>query len=129
MVAQSRTPYYDLSDLVKSCAICGAVRVRKQAKDDAKSFGFATETRIIDFVSVGVFEDIEHNNTDVLNHDPDQGTPFDAYIFRIGPKHVYFAFYKRPNGVWIIKSFHLPQFGDKAPPLFHSPFKLLEGIK
>jgi hypothetical protein len=106
------------------------VRVSKQAKDDAKGFGFGTETRIIEFVSLGVFESIEHNNTDVLDHDPDKGSPFDAYIFRIGPtKHVYFAFYKRHNGVWIIKSFHLPTFGDKAPPLSHSPFKLLEGMK
>jgi hypothetical protein len=104
------------------------VHVTKKAKDDAKGFGFETETRIINFVSIGVFEEIKHDNTDVLDHDPDKGTPFDAYTFRIGPKYVYLAFYKRPNGVWIIKSFHIPQFGNRVLPLTHSPFKLLEGL-
>lgn len=129
MVARPRGPYYLLSDIVKSCSIPGKVRARKKAREDAKYFGFETETRIIQFLSLGDFEDIEHNNSDVLDHDPDKGTPFDAYIFRIGPKYVYFAFYQRPNGTWIIKSFHTPQVGDKAPQLSHSPFKLLEGLK
>ncbi|MDO8947344.1 MAG: hypothetical protein Q7U88_09315 [Desulfocapsaceae bacterium] len=136
MTPQSRDPYYKLSDLVKSCAIQSRVHVRKKlvhvtkkAQDDAKGFGFVTETRIITFVSIGVFEEIKLDNTDVLDHDPDKGTPFDAYTFRIGPnKYVYLAFYQKPNGVWIIKSFHIPQFGDRTPPLTHSPFKLLEGL-
>lgn len=136
MVARSRDPYYELSDLVKSCAIQSRVHLRKKlvnvtkkAKDDAKYFGLEPEPRIISFVSIGVFEEIKHDNTDILDHDPDKGTPFDAYTFRIGPKYVYLAFYKRPNGVWIIKSFHIPRFGDRVPPLTHSPFKLLEGLK
>lgn len=129
MVARSRGPYYHLSDIVKSCSVPGMVHVRKKATDDAQNFGFETATRIIEFISIGVFEDIELDNSDVLDHEPDKGTPFDAYIFRIGPKHVYFAFYKRPNGTWIIKSFHTPNIGEKAPQLSHSPFNLLEGLK
>jgi hypothetical protein len=105
------------------------VRVRKQARADAKKFGFETDTRVIDFISLGVFEDIEFDNSGTLDHDPDRGTPFDAYIFRIGPKYVYFAFYQRQNGVWIIKSFHTPHVGEKAPQLSYSPFKLLDGLK
>lgn len=129
MVARSRGPCYDISDFVRDCATPGRVIVRKTAREDAKHFGFETQTRIIDFVSIGVFEEIEHDNTDELDLGPDAGITFDAYIFRIGPKYVYFAFYKKPTGIWVIKSFHIPQTGDKAPPLSHAPFKILEGLK
>lgn len=129
MMVRSRNPYYQLSDIVKSCSVSGKVRVRKQAKDDAKNFGFETEKRIIDFISLNEFEDIRFDNSDTLDHDPDKGTPFDAYIFKIGPKYVYFAFYQRPNGSWIIKSFHTPCLGEKAPQLSHLPFKLLGEMK
>lgn len=129
MVARSRGPYYQLADIVKSCSVPGKVHPRKKAKDDAKNFGFETGKRIIEFISLGVFEDIEFDNSDVLDHEPDKGTPFDAYTLRIGPKYVYFAFYRRPNGTWIIKSFHTPNVGEKAPQLSQSPFKILEGLK
>jgi hypothetical protein len=105
------------------------VFVRKTAREGAKHFGFETQTRIIGFVSTGVFEEIEHDNTDNLDFGPDLGIPFDAYIFKIGPKYVYFAFYKRPNDIWVIKSFHPPEKGGKAAPLSHSPFIALEGLK
>lgn len=123
MVVRSRGPCYDISDLVKDCSTPGKVVVRKKARQDAKCYGFETQQRIIDFVSNDVFEDLEHQNTDVLDHEPDKGTAFDAYVFRIGPKYVYFAFFKRPNGMWVIKSFHPPQVGEHASPLSHTPFR------
>lgn len=129
MVVKSREPCYELSDLVKCCGTIGMVRVRKKAREDARKFGFETETRIIEFISLGVFEEIKFENSNLLDYNPDEGTPFDAYIFKIGPKYIYFSFYRRANGTWIIKSFHTPQLGDKAPELSHSPFKLLEGLK
>jgi hypothetical protein len=129
MVARSRGPFYKLAELVKDCKKKGQVRVRTQAKADAKKFfNLETELKILSFVANGVFENIEHDNTDKLDSDPDKGTIFDAYIFRIGPvKHVYFAFFKRANGTWIIKSFHPPEFGGKVP--FHLPFDSLKEIK
>jgi hypothetical protein len=129
MVARPRGPCYNISDLVRDCSVPGRVIVRKTAREEAKQFGFETQTRIIEFVSNGVFDEIDRDNTDKLDFGPDTGILFDAYIFRIGPKYVYFAFYKRHTGIWVIKSFHPPEIGDKAPPLFYAPFKSLEGLK
>lgn len=129
MVARSRGPCYKLSELIKACKTKGKVFVRKQARADAKKFfNLETDFKVFAFVATGVFEGIEHENTNELDSDPDKGTTFDAYIFRIGPvKHVYFAFYKRANGTWVIKSFHPPEVGSKVP--FHLPFESLKEIK
>jgi len=131
MVAKPQSPCYKLSALVRACPLIPKkVFVRKSAKETAKHFfGLETEERILGFLAQGVFEEIEHNNTDTLNHDPDKGTSFDAYIFKIGPKYVYFAFYQRRNGNWVIKSFHPPNFGEKAPPLTQTPFIFLGEAK
>jgi hypothetical protein len=130
MVVPSRPPYYELEDIVNACSNSTKVFATGKAKKAAKEhFGLQTETAILQFVHNNVFEELEHQNTDKLDKGPDAGTFFDAYIFRIGPKYVYFAFYKRPD-VWIIKSFHPPDFGDKASPLSSKPFKeLLEGLQ
>lgn len=130
MVARSRGPCYDISDLVRDCSFPGRVIVRKTARESAKQhFDLITQERIIDFVSNGVFEEIEYENTDEIDEGSDSGATFDAHIFRIGPKHVYFAFYKRSNGIWVIKSFHPPEYGNKAPLLSHNPFASLEVLK
>lgn len=131
MVAKSLGPFYKLSDFVRDCSTPGKAFVRKSAKADAKCFfDFETQERILSFLSKGDFDDIEHQNSDMLDHDPDKGTPFDAYQFKIGPKYVYFAFYQRGNGNWVIKSFHPPHVGEKAPQLSHTPFKnVLERLK
>lgn len=128
MTPQSHGPYYELLELCRACRNKGKVRARKKAKEDAKLFNFETEKRLIDFISIGEFEELEHQNTGELDHDPDKGIVFDAYIFRIGPKYVYFAFYRRNNGLWIIKSFHTPKVGGKASSLTHTPFKLLKDL-
>jgi hypothetical protein len=129
MVARHRTPFYKLSELVKACSLPGKVFVRKDAKEDAKSFGFDTQDRLLRFIANNVFEDLKHENTDELDFGQDVGTTFDAYLFRVGPKYVYFAFYKKQSGVWIIKSFHTPTVGESAPSLSHSPFAMLEELK
>lgn len=133
MAALSKCPHYDLTELIRACkrevkSVKGKVRVRKQAKLDAKEFfHLETESKIIAFIAIGDFQSISHENTDELEHDPDKGVLFDAYIFRIGPvKNVYFAFYKRANGTWIIKSFHPPEYGGGTP--FHLPFVGLKEI-
>lgn len=127
MLAKQQGPYYDLSVFVKACsAKRKIVFVRRAPRADAKSyFGLETEKRILGFLSQGEFVEIEHENTNTLDHDPDKGVVFDAYTFKIGLKFVYFAFYKRSNGTWVIKSFHPPQVGEKSPPLTHTPFTIL----
>jgi hypothetical protein len=106
----------------------GRVFVKKDAREDAKNFGFLTQSNILSFISVGVFEDLKHENTEHLDLGPDAGITFDAYTFRVGPKYVYFAFYKRQNSTWVIKSFHTPSHGEKAPSLSHTPFAMLEEL-
>lgn len=130
MVAKSVGPDYDFGELVAACSVPGKVYVRKDAIEDAKKFGLGTKNNILAFVANGIFEDLKHQNTDVLDFPPDKGTTFDAYYFRIGPKYVYFAFYKNPTkDLWIIKSFHPPEHGENCPSLSHTPFAMLENLK
>lgn len=130
MVARSRRLCYDFSELIADCSVPGRVFVRKKAKDHAKChYNLETESRILGFLSLDDFPEIEHDNTDVLDEGPDAGITFDAYTFKIGQKYVYFAFYRRPNGKWVVKSFHPPEVGDKAPSLCNNAFKLLENLK
>ena len=129
-MTRSRGNFYNIKNLVKDCKKPNRVKVMKRAKDDAKEhYGLETEARIISFIAVGEFTDILHDNTDELDHDPDAGTTFDAYTFKIGSKSVYFAFYKRHTDIWIVKSFHPPEHGERAQPLRNSPFTLLERLK
>jgi hypothetical protein len=129
MVARSSGPYYNLPEMIGDCAVSGRVIIRKDALKDARQFGLDTQARVLDFLSAGVLEDLTHDNTECLDSGGDAGTLFDAYIFKSGPKFVYFAFYRRHNGVWVIKSFHSPDFGEKAPSLSHTPFACLEVLK
>ena len=126
MVARSSGSYYKFADFICDCEVSGRVIIRKNALQDAKQFGFETQSRVLDFLSSGELEDLTHDNTECLDSGTDAGSPFDAYTFRIGPKCVYLAFYKRQNGVWVIKSFHSPDFGEKATSLSHTPFACLE---
>lgn len=100
MVARSSGPFYNLHELVVDSSVEGKVFVRKDAVNDARQFGFETKTMVLRFIANGSFDEIDHDNTERLDSGPDAGTFFDAYIFRLGPKFVYFAFYKRPNGTW-----------------------------
>jgi len=128
MLARHHDKKYDINKLIKACKKSGKVAVRKKAQDDAKLLGFATQSHILSFLSKGELEDLEHDNTAELNDGPDAGTTFDAYSFRVGPKYIYIAFYQRPNGVWIVKSFHEPRVGGRAPSLSHTPFAGLEEL-
>jgi hypothetical protein len=114
--------------LVKSKGAPVKVYANKKVVSDATRFGLDNQSKIIDFVSGNVFPDLEHENTNELDSDhPDAGITFDAYYFRINPsQYIYFAFYKKPNGNWIIKSFHPPTKGPHAPPLCHTPFAMLK---
>lgn len=129
MSAKTKCPAYALADLLQACSIPGKVVVRKSAKEDAKKFGFDSQARILEFLAIGEFEEIELENSGTLDHGPDVGVNFDAYIFKLGTKHVYLAFYKRHTGVWVIKSFHVPSMGEKASSLSQKPFIVLERLK
>lgn len=129
LVGKSQGPFYNLSDLVRDCSLPGLVFVRKPAREDAKLFGFDTQARILEFFSIGEFNDLKHQNSGTIDHDPDKGACFDAYIFNLGQKTIYCAFYKRHNGIWVIKSFHIPNFGENSIPLSHTPFEILERLK
>lgn len=128
MVTPKTPPYYKLSDLIEACTLRTKVSIRSKALEDAKKFGLETAIKIKEFVANGEFDEITHVSTGELNHPPDMGVTYDAYEFRLGPRYVYFAFYVRQNGMWIIKSFHEPEKGNHSVPLSHNPFlSLMEG--
>ncbi|WP_281184187.1 hypothetical protein [Trichlorobacter lovleyi] len=129
MVAKSRGPCYDIAELVADCLVPGKVIVRTRARETAKEYGFSTQARIVSFISTGAFEKLEHDNTDEIDFGTDAGITFDAYTFKIGPKPVYIAFYKRLAGIWVVKSFHPPEKGPMAPNLTYHAFEALEVLK
>jgi hypothetical protein len=132
MVARSRKRHYKLEELYAACLSPGKVRVTGRAKRQAaECFNLEDEATILGFISLGDLQGLVHQNTDELDNGPDAGVTFDAYLFKIGPDSVYFAFYQRPStGVWIIKSFHPPDHGPDAPSLSYKPFgQLLGSVK
>ena len=86
-----------------------------------------TETELLYFLAHYDFADLELDNSNQLDKSENH-EPFDAYTFSLGTKNVYLAFYQRANGLWIIKSFHPPKVGEKAPMLSHNPFGMLRGL-
>lgn len=128
MVARSHGPHYDFSELIANCKIVGKVKPTKTAREDAKQhYSLMTETELLSFLAHYDFVDLELENSDQLDKSQHH-EPFDAYTFRINAKYVYLAFYQRANGLWIIKSFHPPKVGEKAPSLSHNPFGMLRGL-
>lgn len=129
MVARQHGPHYDFSKFISCCKVVGKVKPTKAAREDAKlHFNLLTESELLKFLACYNFDDLELDNSELLDKSQDH-EPFDAYTFRINEKFVYLAFYQRANGLWIIKSFHPPKFGDKAPSLSHNPFGKLRGLK
>ncbi|ABQ27515.1 hypothetical protein [Geotalea uraniireducens] len=128
MVARSHGPHYNFSKFIASCKIVGKVKPNKASREDAKlHYSLMTETELLSFLAHYDFPDLELDNSEQLDKSPNH-EPFDAYTFRINDKYVYLAFYQRSNGLWIIKSFHPPKVGDKAPSLSHNPFGVLRGL-
>lgn len=128
MVARKHGPHYKFSKFKASCKIVGKVKPTKTAREDAKlHFNLMTETELLNFLAHNDFVDLELDNSELLDKSPDH-EPFDAYTFKINQKYAYLAFYQRANGLWIIKSFHPPEVGDKAPSLSHNPFGILRGL-
>lgn len=140
MVARHRPPHYKFSELVKACralvkntAAPVKVFVTDSAIKSSEEFGLGTQRAIINFFSDNIFPEREHESTKELDGEHvDAGITCDAYYFKINPsQHIYFAFYKRRNGHWKIKSFHPPTYGPYAPPpqppqpLRHTPFAAL----
>ncbi len=124
-MTRAREICYDLEELIADCAT-NKVSVTKQAREDAKEhYSLMDQAQILDFLSMGDFknQELDHDSTDELDKGNDAGTTFDAYTFRMGlKKYVYFAFYRRRNGFWIVKSFHPPQKGKRTAVLSHTPF-------
>lgn len=128
MVARQHGPHYDFSEFIACCKIVGKVKPTKAAREDAKlHFNLMTETELLYFLTHYDFVDLELDNSELLDKSQDH-EPFDAYTFKINEKYAYLAFYQRANGLWIIKSFHPPKVGNKAPSLSHNPFGVLRGL-
>lgn len=128
MVARQHGPHYVFSVFISCCKIIGKVKPTKAAREDAKlHYNLLTESELLDFLAHYDFVDLELDNSEFLDKSQDH-EPFDAYTFRINEKYVYLAFYQRTNGLWIVKSFHPPKVGDKAPALSHNPFGALRGL-
>jgi hypothetical protein len=129
-VSHKVAPHYDCLAFIRACAIRGAVRITKNARQDAKNhFNLDTESRALEFIANDGLQDLQFDNTNSLDKGPGQdiGKPVDGYTFRAGAKYGYLAFYLNFKGGWIIKSFHPPRVGERTGTLTHNPF--LEKIK
>lgn len=128
MVARQHGPHYKFSKFISCCKMAGKVKPTKAAREDAKEhFNLQTESELLNFLAHYEFVELELDNSEFLDKSQEH-EPFDAYTFKINEKYAYLAFYQRANGLWIIKSFHPPKVGDKAPSLSHNPFGILRGL-
>lgn len=133
MVARTNGPYYNLSDFITACSSLGAVIIKTDARSDAERFfNLKPDSRIFGYIANGGLHNHKHDNTRPLEKGPPQdiGKPVDGYTFEDGPsKPGYIAFYFNFKNIWVIKSLHPPEVGEKAPPLTHTPFSALEVLK
>ena len=121
MAARSQGPYYDVDKFIKACrSLSFAVvspQARKRANDD---FSLYNDTMILNLIFNDKLPNRVFDNQAPLDKGApkDIGLAVDSYRFKIGPKPAYIAFYRGSKGIWVIKSFHTPDY-EGAPALTH----------
>ena len=102
-MSQGRPPHYNFNDFLTACG-SGSVFVTGGAMKTAETdFGFATQEKVLDFISEGGLENPQHANTDEIEKSPLTPKPiFDSYDFYSGFDYGYIAFYQNQRSkTWV----------------------------
>lgn len=117
---------YDFIEFIRDCS-AGKAQVTGKALSTARlDFGLTTQRDVLSFIGSGGLErPVAANLAAPLEKNPFLPIEItvDSYDFFSGVKYGYLAYWRRPDGLWVIKSF---KENDKTNPRF---FTLGEALR